>query len=113
MLATLEESYRSLESDLGASPRNVFVSLYTDQAFFDVTQAPAWSAAMNDGKIRVPISGVKTVTPQLSSVLRHELTHSFVQQIAHGRAPQWLNEGVAQVEQGLTTGPFGSRLASW
>jgi hypothetical protein len=88
------------------------VSLYTDQAFFDVTQAPAWSAAMNDGKIRVPISGVKAVTPQLSSVLRHELTHSFVQQIAHGRAPQWLNEGVAQVEQGLSTGPFGSRLAA-
>lgn len=111
ILAALEDDYRDLQNDLGGSPANVFVSLYTDQAFFDVTQAPAWSAALNDGKIRIPISGIKSVTPQLSSVLRHELTHSFVRQITHGRAPQWLNEGIAQLEQGITTAPFGNRLA--
>jgi tetratricopeptide (TPR) repeat protein len=112
LLETLEDDYKDLQNDLGGSPKNIFVSLYTDQAFFDVTQAPAWSAALNDGKIRIPISGVKSVTPQLSSVLRHELTHSFVQQIAHGRAPQWLNEGIAEMEQGTTTAAFGNRLAA-
>lgn len=108
----LEASYKKLQSDLGASPRNIDVSLYTDQAFFDVTQAPAWSAALNDGKIRIPISGVSTVTPELASVLRHELTHSFVAQITHGRAPQWLNEGIAELEQGASTSSFGARLAA-
>jgi hypothetical protein len=108
----LEGDYRDLENDLGASPKSIFVSLYTDQAFFDVTQAPAWSAALNDGKIRVPLSGIKSVTPELARVLRHELTHSFVSQIAHNRAPQWLNEGIAEVEEGTTTRAFGSRLAS-
>jgi tetratricopeptide (TPR) repeat protein len=110
ILQSLEESYARLESDLGTSPRNIFVSLYTDEAFFDVTQAPAWSAALNDGKIRIPISGVQSVTPELARVLRHELTHSFVAQITHGRAPQWLNEGIAELEQGVNTSSFGTRL---
>lgn len=112
ILDALEESYNKLQSDLGASPRNIDVSLYTDQAFFDVTQAPAWSAALNDGKIRIPISGVSTVTPELAGVLRHELTHSFVAQITHGRAPQWLNEGIAELEQGASTSSFGAKLAA-
>jgi len=112
VLETLEAEYRDLQNDLGASPRNVFVSLYTDQEFFDVTRAPAWSAALNDGKIRVPVSGVRSITPALAAVLRHELTHSFIQQIAHGRAPQWLNEGVADMEGGHTTAPFGNQLAA-
>ena len=111
ILDTLESAYRDLQKDLGASPRNIIVSLYTDQAFFDVTQAPAWSAALNDGKIRIPISGITTVTPELARVLRHELTHSFVQEITHGRVPQWLNEGIAELEQGNSTAPFGGRLA--
>lgn len=111
ILSALEGDYRDLQNDLGASPRNITVSLYTDEAFLDVTHAPAWSAALNDGKIRIPISGMKTVTPELARVLRHELTHSFIQQITHGRAPQWLNEGIAELEQGASTAAFGRRLA--
>jgi hypothetical protein len=112
VLDTLESGYRVLANDLGATPRNIYVSLYTDQAFFDVTHAAAWTSALNDGKIRIPISGVKSVTPEMASVLRHELTHSFVAQITHGRAPGWLNEGIAELEQGLSTGAFGPRLAA-
>ena len=106
VLDALEADYRDLSNDLGSSPRNIYVSLYTDQAFFDVTHAAAWTAALNDGKIRIPISGIKAVTPEMASVLRHELTHSFVAQITHNRAPVWLNEGVAQLEQGSTTGAY-------
>jgi tetratricopeptide (TPR) repeat protein len=112
VLETLEADYRDLSNDLGSSPRNIYVSLYTDQAFFDVTHASAWTAALNDGKIRIPISGVKAVTPEMASVLRHELTHSFVAQITHSRAPVWLNEGIAELEQGLTTSAIGPRLAA-
>jgi tetratricopeptide (TPR) repeat protein len=112
VLDALEGDYRDLSNDLGSSPRNIYVSLYTDEAFFDVTHAAAWTAALNDGKIRIPISGIKSVTPEMASVLRHELTHSFVAQITHNRAPVWLNEGVAQLEQGSTTGAIGPRLAA-
>jgi len=77
-----------------------------------VTQAPAWTSALNDGKIRIPISGISAVTPALAHVLRHELTHSFIAQITHGRAPTWLNEGIAQVEEGRSSAQFGPRLAA-
>jgi tetratricopeptide (TPR) repeat protein len=112
ILDTLEADYRDLSNDLGSSPKNIYVSLYTDEAFFDVTHAALWTAALNDGKIRIPISGVRVVTPEMASVLRHELTHSFVAQITHSRAPAWLNEGVAELEQGVTTGAIGPRLAA-
>lgn len=112
ILDALESDYRALANDLGATPKNIYVSLYTDEAFFDVTHAAAWTSALNDGKIRIPISGVKSVTPEMASVLRHELTHSFVAQITHSRAPGWLNEGIAELEQGLSTGAFGPRLAA-
>jgi tetratricopeptide (TPR) repeat protein len=112
VLDALEGDYRDLSNDLGSSPSNIYVSLYTDQAFFDVTHAAAWTAALNDGKIRIPISGINAVTPELASVLRHELTHSFVAQITHNRAPVWLNEGVAQLEQGSSTRAIGPRLAA-
>ena len=112
ILGTLENDYRDLESELGAAPKTIYVSLYTDQAYFDITQAPSWTGALNDGKIRVPISGVESMTPQLASVLRHELTHSFIHQMAPGRVPRWLNEGIAQLEEGRTTAAFGSRLAA-
>lgn len=111
ILDVLEQDYHDLSNDLGAAPRNVFVSLYTDEAFFDVTHAAAWTAALNDGKIRIPTSGMTAVTPELAHVLRHELTHSFVLEITHGRAPTWLNEGIAQVEEGRTTADIGHRLA--
>jgi len=41
-----------------------------------------------------------SITPDLSRVLKHELTHSFVQQKTHGRAPTWLQEGLAQWMEG-------------
>ena len=37
---------------------------------------------------------------ELSRVLKHELTHSFIQQKTRGRAPTWIQEGVAQWMEG-------------
>lgn len=56
--------------------------------------------ALNDGRLRIPVQGLNEVTPDLARVLKHELTHSFVGQKSHGRAPTWLQEGVAQWEEG-------------
>jgi Flp pilus assembly protein TadD len=97
LIATLESEYDDLVRQLGIAPRNsILVVLYTEQSFFDVTQAPSWSGAVFDGKLRIPINGVTSVTPELARVLKHELTHSFISQLANGRCPQWLNEGLAQ-----------------
>ncbi len=111
--ASLENSYSDLVRDLGIPPRqNISVSLYTNQAFFDVTEAPSWIGALNDGKLRIPIQGLSAVTPDLARVLKHELAHSFINQVSRGRCPQWLNEGIAQLVEPKQLGPTrGRRLA--
>jgi hypothetical protein len=112
MVELLEANYQDLRRQFGMEPRSsVQVILYTNQAFFDVTRAPSWSGALNDGKLRIPIDGLTGVTPELAHVLRHELTHSFVNQLTMGRCPHWLNEGVAQMLEPRSLGERTSRMA--
>ena len=111
ILDTLESHYNSLVGELGVAPRQtISVSLYTTQSFFDVTQSPGWSGAVYDGKLRIPVDGLTGVTSELSRVLKHELTHAFINQITHGRCPQWLNEGVAQALEPKTISSVGRQL---
>ena len=101
VLHTLEEHYVQIASELDFTPPEpIGVVLYTQQGFTDITQAPGWVGALNDGRIRVPVQGLTEVNSELSRVLRHELTHSFIQQKTHGRAPIWIQEGVAQWMEG-------------
>jgi tetratricopeptide (TPR) repeat protein len=101
VLRTLERHYGAIESELNYSPPDsIGVILYTQQAFADITQVPGWVGALNDGRIRVPVQGLNDVTPELSRVLKHELTHSFVGQKTLGRAPTWVQEGLAQWMEG-------------
>jgi tetratricopeptide (TPR) repeat protein len=112
LMETLESDYDELSRELGGPPRSsIAVVLYTDQAFFDVTQAPSWSGAVNDGKLRIPVQGVDSVTSDLAHVLKHELAHSFINQLTGGRCPQWLNEGVAQALEPKSVSSRGRRLA--
>lgn len=112
ILTALESDYDDLVRDLGTPPRdNILVTLYTEQAFFDVTRAPSWSGAINDGKLRIPISGLNSMTSELARVLKHELAHSFINQISGGRCPQWLHEGIAQLEEPKSLGSDGRQLS--
>ena len=112
IISTLESDYDDLARDLGTPPRdNILVTLYTEQAFFDVTHAPSWSGAINDGKLRIPISGLSSMTPELARVLKHELAHSFINQLSAGRCPPWLHEGIAQLLEPKSLGGDGRQLA--
>lgn len=112
LLDTLEEQYRDLSGQLGYTPaENISVILYTNTQFFDITQAPSWAGGVNDGKLRIPISGVTGMTSELQHVLKHELTHSFVRMITRGRCPGWLNEGLAQLMESRSTAYYGPALA--
>ena len=112
ILAALESDYDDLARDLGNPPHDsILVTLYTEQAFFDVTHAPTWSGAINDGKLRIPVSGLGSVTPELARVLKHELAHSFITQLSGGRCPPWLHEGIAQLLEPKSLGGDGRQLA--
>jgi tetratricopeptide (TPR) repeat protein len=105
VLRTLEGHFSRIESELNYTPPDsIGVVLYTQQAFADITKAPGWVGALNDGRIRVPVQGLTGVDQELSRVLKHELTHSFIQQKTHGRAPTWIQEGLAQWMEGQRSG---------
>ena len=112
IVAALESDYDDLARDLGNPPRDsILVTLYTEQAFFDVTHAPSWSGAINDGKLRIPVSGLSSMTSDLARVLKHELAHSFITQLSGGRCPPWLHEGIAQFLEPKTLAGDGHQLS--
>jgi len=105
VLRSLEADFEEISGALNYTPKEpISVTLYTNQQFQDITRAPSWAGALNDGRIRVPVQGLDGVTPPLARVLKHELTHSFINEKTHGRCPTWLNEGTAQWMEGSRTG---------
>lgn len=99
--AALDEEFYQLVRELRFTPRSpVVVTLYTNQEFRDVTNSPSWASALNDGEIRVPVEGLREMTEKLRRVLRHELTHSFVNALTAGNCPAWFHEGLAQLREG-------------
>ncbi len=101
MAAALEEEYYELTRALRFNPRTPLeVTLYTNQEFIDVTHAPAWVSGLNDGEIKIPVEGLTEMTPKLRRVLKHELTHSFVNAMTSGNCPSWFHEGLAQLYEG-------------
>jgi tetratricopeptide (TPR) repeat protein len=96
----LEDSFRSLTSLYRHAPSQpITVLLYPQQAFHDVTQVGAEIAGLYDGKIRVPMGGLKKLDAQAERVLAHELTHAIVQSKTRGNCPRWLHEGLAQIAE--------------
>src|SRR5712691_6927316 len=121
VLRTLEAHFSAIESELDYTPPDsIGVILYTQDAFTDITKAPAWAGALNDGRIRVPVEGLTAVDQELSRVLKHELTHSFVTQKTRSacmagkncasRAPTWIQEGLAQWMEGKRSGENAAAL---
>lgn len=104
VLQTLEADFDEISGALNYTPKDpIAVTLYTNQDFQDITRAPGWVGALNDGRIRVPVQGLASVTPELARVLKHELTHTFITGKTHGRCPTWLQEGAAQWMEGMRT----------
>ena len=113
ILKTLESEYDEISTTLNYSPPEpIGVILYTNQAFMDITRAPSWTGALNDGRIRVPVEGLSTMTDELARVLKHELTHSFVAQKTGERCPVWLQEGIAQFMEGKRSRTMARALVS-
>lgn len=113
ILSQLEQDFLSISYILDYTPPEpIGVVLYTNRTFEDITRAPHWASALNDGRIRLPVQGLTAMTPDLARVLRHELTHSFIAQKTQGRCPVWLQEGVAQWVEGRRAGSAAPLLVT-
>ena len=109
----LIEEMKVLEKFFG-SPTPVgshVVILYEGRGYFSLVSVPNWVSGIFDGKIRVSVASPPRWTPELAGVLSHELAHSFLRAVSHGRAPAWLHEGLGEWFQGQRF-PLGE-LREW
>lgn len=98
VLEALQDAYGELGRDLGYYPEaDIPVLLYAREDFAAVTRSPEWAGAIYDGKIRVPLGGVRRMTAPLKALLYHEYTHVVARFLGKGRVPVWLNEGLAEL----------------
>lgn len=101
ILDYLEEGYAELSRRFAHAPEAVIQTiLYSTRAFHEATASPDWVGGLFDGQIRIPIRGMTHLTPQMKRVLIHELTHCLVASRSRGNAPQWIQEGIAQIIEG-------------
>ncbi|RME37729.1 MAG: hypothetical protein D6794_06525 [Deltaproteobacteria bacterium] len=98
ILAVLNEAAIEIGSLLDFFPsQKVQVLVYTHRQFRQAVDSPDWAGGVYDGKIRIPLAGIRQMTPPLRGLLFHEYAHVVVRQLSHGRCPVWLNEGIAEV----------------
>ncbi|MBE9505026.1 MAG: tetratricopeptide repeat protein [Proteobacteria bacterium] len=98
---TLEAAYHKVGVDLNFYPEDMITAiLYTNQQYRDVTRSPSWTGGLYDGKIRLPVGGIQRRTDDLTRVVYHEYTHAIIHRVTGGNCPTWLNEGIAQYEEG-------------
>jgi tetratricopeptide (TPR) repeat protein len=98
---SLAVTSRQLTAFIGTElPGPQVVILYAGRAYFSLVSVPEWVSGVFDGKIRVSLDPGGGVTPQLQTVLSHELVHALVRQVSRDRAPGWLHEGLAQWGEG-------------
>ena len=98
----LETAYRNVGGVLRTYPaQTITVVLYTQQQFQDITRAPAWSAGVYDGQIRLPVRGALERRDEIQRVLTHEFVHALVANLGGRTVPMWLHDGLATaLEQG-------------
>lgn len=107
----LEEAYIKVGSDLNFYPDDrIEALLYSRESFRDITRSPSWAGAIFDGRIKIPAGGITEKTSELEKVIFHEYTHAVVRRLSNGRAPTWLNEGMAQYEEGRSSAQYREQL---
>jgi len=109
--ALLEASFRRISARLGVQQLNtIFVVLYTERQFRDLTNSPEWADGIYDGRIRVATAGASQDPVAFERILTHELTHAMVWGLAPRGVPAWLHEGLAQYFAGVDVQDARRRL---
>ena len=114
LLDELESAHAQIAAELGeAPPERIVVMLYAGTAFWESTGQTRQVSGLYDGKVRVPAGRLTPPSELLRSVLRHEITHAFVDALSGGRADFTWQEGLAEhfERQDITTQVAALRAA--
>jgi hypothetical protein len=105
--AALEVAWTRVGAQLDYHPaERVTVVLYDASQFQSVTRVHNWVTGLFDGKIRLPLARTAPPQPILERLVTHEYAHAAIHDLTRGRAPRWLQEGLAQVLEGTSADPF-------
>lgn len=103
----LEVAAARLDVALGWQPRErLVVVLHEPHRFPDATGVHAWAGGLFDGKIRLAVGQLSPAAADLVRIVTHEYAHAAIHDLARGRAPRWLHEGLAQVLDGTVVDPM-------
>lgn len=80
--------------------RRTTAVLYTRKDFAAATGAHGWTGGLFDGKIRLPVRNFAATRASVAKTLVHEYMHLVVRDLTK-RCPTWLNEGLAQLAEGV------------
>lgn len=96
----LRELYGVISKDFGYYfSHQVVVLLYSQEEFRKLTELPHWASGVYDGKIRIPAYQTGMSDEDFKALTAHEMTHAFVSAMSRGRAPLWINEGLAELQE--------------
>ncbi len=92
---------REVGSDFSYWPTHKIVTLIYSAASFKALrqETPDWVGGQFDGKIRVPLPNGQLDQAAVKAILFHEYTHALIHDLATGKCPTWLNEGLAVYEE--------------
>ncbi len=102
LLDLFEEAYERGGEFLGVRPaQRVQVIVYAARDLHKARSLPEWAGGVYDGKIRLPVPSLTATPDQLTPAISHEYCHHLVFVLTHGNCPTWLNEGLAQIMEGV------------
>ena len=116
LLSTLSSSHSHFVDLFGQIPAfTTAIRLMDEHSFFELTGAPSWTNAMFfRGQIIIPLNAEQPVDfDTIHRSVRHEYTHAVLSALSAGRAPGWLDEGIAQWAEGTPNPALKPALKNW
>ena len=102
----LRDAYRFIGQSFDYFPDHpIPVILYPEREFQQVRGLSHQVAGFYDGKIRLPLRPGLRTGQDLQRIFWHEYTHAIVHDLAKGRCPMWLNEGIATLQEARVRAP--------
>ena len=116
VVTTLKDAHVQLTSMFGEIPAfSTSIRLTDQESFHRATGAPKWTNALfYRGQILIPLAlDTEPDMDNLRRSVRHEYTHAVVNALSAGRAPGWIDEGLAQWIEGEENPALRPALYHW